>query len=417
MSDHARCASGVAVARPVIEVADIFRRHLDGYRHSHALTMGQDRAARALVACRTPALGGHLDRCTTCGFEKPAYNSCRNRHCPKCQALEQARWVEARLDRILPVYYFHLVFTLPSELHGLAYSNPGEIFALLFRSAADALLTLAADPKWLGATAKPGITAVLHTWTRDLRFHPHVHCIVTAGGLSHDQSQWVEAPRDFLFPVHVISSLFRGKFMAGLQELFAKGKLHDDTSDRAARRRRQRLYQTTWVVYAKRSFGGPQQVFRYLGRYTHRVAISNARLVSADDRAVVFRTRGAATATVSPPEFIGRFLLHILPSHFVKIRHFGLMASGNVSTKLECARALLPAMPAADACRDQPNAETGDDTVADPGHHVDPTLPWPALLLALTGIDALLCPRCQRRTMVREALPLARASPPEREST
>lgn len=410
MSDHARCASGVAT-RPVLEVADIFRRHLDGYRQSHALTMGQERAARALVACRTPALGGHLDRCTTCGFEKPAYNSCRNRHCPKCQALEQARWVEARMDRILPVPYFHLVFTLPSELHSLAYSNPGETFALLFRSAADALSTLAADPKWLGAAAKLGITAVLHTWTRDLRFHPHVHCIVTGGGLSLDQEQWIKAARDFLFPVHVLGSLFRGKFMAGMQALLANGKLRDDVSDRAARRRRQRLYRTSWVVYAKRPFGGPEQVFRYLGRYTHRVAISNARLVSADDQAVVFRTHGADTATVAPTEFIGRFLLHILPSHFVKIRHFGLMASGNVATKLERARSLLP-VPVIDdtASPDQPD----DDNAADQLMHVDPTLPWPALLLALTGIDAWQCPRCQQRTMVREALPQARASPPER---
>jgi hypothetical protein len=410
MSDHARCPSGVAEARPKLEVADVFRRHLDGYRQSHALTMGQERAARALVACRTPSLGGHLDRCTTCGFEKPSYNSCRNRHCPKCQALEQARWVESRLDRILPVHYFHLVFTLPSELHSLAYSNPSEIFALLFRSAADALLTLATDPKWLGSAARLGITAVLHTWTRDLRFHPHVHCIVTGGGLSHDQSQWVKASRDFLFPVHVIGSLFRGKFMAGLQELLTKGKLHDDATDRAARRRRQRLYRMSWVVYAKRSFGGPEQVFRYLGRYTHRVAISNARLVSADDQAVVFRTRGADTASVSPMEFIGRFLLHILPGHFVKIRHFGLLASGNVSTKLERARALLPARPAAgDASRDHPDTDEIPEAA-----RVDPTLPWPALLLALTGIDALRCPRCQQRTMVRQALPLARASPPER---
>jgi predicted Zn-ribbon and HTH transcriptional regulator len=225
MSDQARCPSGVVVARPALEVADILRRHMDDYRQHHALTEGQERVVGALLACRTAALGGHLDRCTECGFEQPAYNSCRNRHCPKCQALEQARWVEARLDRILPVHCFHLVFTLPSELHSLAYSNPREIFALLFRSAADALLTLAADPKWLGQAAKPGITAVLHSRSRDLRFHPHVHCIVTGGGLANDQSRWVSAARNFLFPVHVIGKLFRGKFMAGLQELLAGGKL------------------------------------------------------------------------------------------------------------------------------------------------------------------------------------------------
>jgi hypothetical protein len=402
----------MAVVRPELEVADIFRRHLDDYRQLHALTEGQERAVRALLACRTAALGGHLDRCTVCGFEKPSYNSCRNRHCPKCQALAQARWVDARLERILPVHYFHLVFTLPSDLHGLAYSNPSEIFALLFKSAAETLLTLAADPKWLGQKAQPGITAVLHTWTRDLRLHPHVHCIVTGGGLADDLSQWVTASRDFLFPVHVMGKLFRGKFMAGLEQLLADGKLRDDATDRAARRRRQRLYQTSWVVYAKRPFGGPEQVFRYLGQYTHRVAISNRRLVSMDDQAVVFRTRGGDTATVSPTEFIGRFLLHILPSHFVKIRHFGLMASGNVSTKLERARALLPATTTKhDASSGHP-----DSTARSSDPEIDPTLPWPELLLALTGVDVLLCPRCQQRTIVRERLPPARASPPERKA-
>ena len=409
MSAHARCPSGAAVARPALEVADIFRRHLDGYRQLHALTPGQLDVARALVVCRTAALGGHLDLCTSCGFETPAYNSCRNRHCPKCQALNQARWVEARLQRILPVHYFHLVFTIPSELHGLARNNRAAIFALLFRSAADALLTLAADPKWLGKSAQLGITAVLHTWTRDLRFHPHVHCIVTGGGLARDHSDWIPAPRDFLFPVDVIGELFRGKFMAGLQALLGKGKLRDDATDRAALRRRQRLYKTSWVVYAKRPFGGPQQVFRYLGRYTHRVAISNARLVSMDEQAVVFRTRGSDTAALPPTEFIGRFLQHILPSGFVKIRHFGLMASGNVNTKLECARAFLPAT--APAAATLPiNGEDTDDDAPSVGT-IDPNLSWPDLLLALTGQDVLLCPRCQQRTIVRQLLPPARPPP------
>jgi hypothetical protein len=411
MSAHTRCPSGVEVARPKLEVADIFRRHLDDYRQIHALTPGQHDVARAIIACRTAALGGHLDLCTACGFETPAYNSCRNRHCPKCQALNQARWVEARLERILPVHYFHLVFTLPSELHGLARNNRAAIFALLFRAAADTLLTLAADPKWLGKDAQLGITAVLHTWTRDLRFHPHVHCIVTGGGLARDQSQWVPAPRDFLFPVHVVGALFRGKFMAGLEELLGKGKLHDEVPDRAARRRRQRLYKTSWVVYAKRPFGGPQQVFRYLGRYTHRVAISNGRLVSMDDHAVVFRTRGSDTGSLPPTEFIGRFLQHILPSGFVKIRHFGLMASGNVNTKLERARVLVPA--AADtAGEDDGDHDDGEDVPS--VRPIDPDLPWPALLLALTGQDVLLCPRCQQRTIVRQILPPARAPPSAR---
>ncbi len=315
------------------------------------------------------------------------------------QSLNQARWVEARLDRILPVHYFHLVFTLPSELHRLAYNNRAAIFALLFRSAADTLLTLAADPKWLGKDARLGITAVLHTWTRELLFHPHVHCIVTGGGLARDKRQWVAAPHDFLLPVHVVGALFRGKFMAGLQELLDKGKLHDDAPDRAARRRRQRLYKTSWVVYAKRPFCGPEQVFRYLGRYTHRVAISNARLVGVDDHTVVFRTRGSDTATLSPTEFIGRFLQHILPSHFVKIRHFGLMSSGNVNSSLKQARALLPSADTGAAARPTDGDHDGDDLPS--ANRIDPNLPWPALLLALTGQDVLLCPRCRQRTIVR----------------
>lgn len=412
MSAHTRCPSGVAVVRSKFEVADIFRRHLDDYRQLHALTEGQQDVARAIIACRTAALGGHLDVCTNCGFETPAYNSCRNRHCPKCQALNQARWVEARLERILPVHYFHLVFTIPSELHGLARNNRAKIFALLFRSAADTLLTLAADPKWLGKDAQLGITAVLHTWTRELLFHPHVHCIVTGGGLARDQSQWVPAPCDFLFPVYVVGALFRGKFMAGLQELLDQGELHDDVLDRSARRRRQRLYKTSWVVYAKRPFGGPEQVYRYLGRYTHRVAISNARLITVDDQAVVFRTRGSDTASLSPTEFIGRFLQHVLPHQFVKIRHFGLMSSGNVNTRLKHAAALLPA--AADAAKAIPgdHDDGGDDggELASVGA-IDPNLPWPALLLALTGQDVLLCPRCQQRTIVRQLLPPTRGPP------
>jgi hypothetical protein len=251
---------------------------------------------------------------------------------------------------------------------------------------------------------------VLHTWTRELCFHPHIHCIVTGGGLAHDKREWVPAPPDFLLPVHVVGALFRGRFMAGLQELLNEGELHDDVPDRAARRRRQRLYKTSWVVYAKRPFGGPEQVFRYLGRYTHRVAISNARIVSMDDHAVVFRTRGSDTATLSPTEFIGRFLQHILPSRFVKIRHFGLMSSGNVNCSLEQARTLLPA--ADTAAGATAGDHDGDDLPS--ANRIDPDLPWPALLLALTGQDVLICPRCQQRTIVRQLLPPVRAPPQAR---
>jgi hypothetical protein len=269
-------------------------------------------------------------------------------------------------------------------LHSLAYNNRIAIFALLVRSAADTLLALAADPKWLGKDAQLDITTVLHTWTRDLRFHPHVHCIVTGGGLARDKSQWVPALRDFLFPVHVVGALFRGKFMAGLQELLAEGELHDVATDRASRRR-QHLYKTSWVVYAKRPFGGPEQVFRYLGRYTHRVAISNARLVSMDDNVIVIRTRGSDTAALSPTEFIGRFLQHILPSRFVKIRHFGIMSSGNVNSSLEQARALLPVAATDFSSAAGDGYDDGEEVAA--AGPIDPSLPWPALLLALTGKD------------------------------
>ena len=408
MSAHARCPSGADSARPAIEVADIFRHHLDDYRKLHALTFSQHDVARAIIACRTVTLGGHIDRCGHCGFEKPAYNSCRNRHCPKCQALNQARWVEARLERILPVHYFHLVFTLPSELHSLARNNRSKIFSLLFKSAADTLLSLAADPKWLGKAAQLGITAVLHTWTRDLRFHPHLHCIVTGGGLARDQIQWVPAARDFFFPVQVMGALFRGKFMAGLQALLEKGEVHDDFPDRAARRRRQRLFKTSWVVYAKRPFGGPEQVYRYLGRYTHRVAIGNARLVTVDRDTVVFSTRGNETAALSPIEFIGRFLQHILPHHFVKIRHFGLLAAGNVHSKLKQAAKLL--LPAADTMNAHPDHHEDEDEL--PAiRAVYPNPSWQVLLLGLTGQDVLLCPNCQQRTIVRHPLPPSRGPP------
>jgi len=312
-------------------VAEIFRRYLAPFKDKHALGPVEDRIARDVMACRTAVLGGHLDVCTSCGFQRPAYNSCRNRHCPKCQALRGARWVEQRLDRILPVHYFHVVFTLPGDLREVARRNRALVFDLLLKSAAAALLTLGRDPKWFGASAQLGVTTVLHTWARDLHFHPHAHCIVTGGGLAPDGKSWVAAPREFLLPVHVLGALFRGKFLDGLERLRARGLLRDDLDDRAARRRRARLYEQSWVVYAKRPFGGAEQVYRYLGHYTHRVAISNARLVSVDDHAVVFHTRGQDTATIGPAEFIRRFLDHRLPRGFVKICHGGLLSPTNVN--------------------------------------------------------------------------------------
>ncbi len=382
--------------RSDIEVAHLIAEHLDTYKQRYALTPDQSAVVRDLVRCRTAALGGHLDVCAspTCSFERPAYNSCRNRHCPKCQGFAQARWVERRMQRVLPTHYFHVVFTLPSELHGVARRNGALVYGLLLRCAADTLLTLGRDPKWLGNPAQLGVTTVLHTWTRDLRFHPHAHCIVTGGGLALDGSHWVAAPAHFLFPVHVLGALFRGKLLAALELAWRAGQLivADEGKQRTFDRRLRRLRAKSWVVYAKRPFGGPSQVHRYLGRYTHRIAISNARLLNADADGVTFRTRGSSTVTLSPIDFIRRFLQHVLPKHFVKIRHYGLLASGNVATRLARARVLL-----------QPLAAAGDENAAGSGD-LDAT----ELILKLMGIDVLVCPRCHQPTLIRQPLPLMR---------
>jgi hypothetical protein len=352
----------------------------------------QHAVLRAIARCRTAALGGHADVCGACGYTTIAYNSCRNRHCPKCQALSQARWLEQRMERVLPTHAFHVVFTLPSELHGLVLANRETLFALLFAAAAEALLELGRDPRWLGAEL--GITSVLHTWTRDLRFHPHVHCIVTGGGLSLDGQRWIATRPDYLFPVKVLGALFRGKFLACLNELYARGALRLEgpamkLADPARFARvRDKLYRSRWVVYSKPPFGGPEQVFRYLGRYTHRVGLSNQRLVALDERGVTFRTRGAQTATLAPHEFLRRFLLHVLPKGFVKIRHYGLMAASNVGTRLAVAQRLLGTEPPPRAA-DTPKAPRD----------------FRELLLALTGIDLRCCPRCGAFAMQRLPLP------------
>ncbi len=281
MTAH-RCRAGAARAGG-LEVADVFAAHLPAYRQRYALGAAAERAAADILRCRTASLGGHLEVCSACGFQRPAYNSCRNRHCPKCQGLSQARWVARRMKRVLPTHYFHVVFTLPAELHSIARHNRALIFELLLRSAAAALLELGRDPKWLGQAAQLAVTTVLHTWTRDLRFHPHAHCIVSGGGLATNGSCWVPASHDFLFPVHVLGALFRGKVLAAIEEARRGGQLVMPESEqgRASRRRLARLHDKSWVVYAKRPFGGPKQVHRYLGSYTHRVAISNARLICA----------------------------------------------------------------------------------------------------------------------------------------
>lgn len=343
---------------------------------------------RAIEVCRTEVLGGHLDVCGSCGYSAPSYNSCRDRHCPKCQSLAQARWLEQRLDRLLPVHYFHVVFTLPAPLRPVARRNQRVLYKLLFDAASQTLLRLGEDPKQLGAQL--GFTAILHTWTRELDYHPHVHCVVTGGGLSLDDTRWVAANTKFLFPVHVMSPLFRGIFLDGLRRAHQAGELFVDGIDFA--KLLDTLYTTDWVVYAKRPFGGSEQVFQYLGRYTHRVGISNQRLISLDERGVTFFTKGDRTVTLTPVEFIRRFLLHVLPPGFTKIRHYGLWAAGNVTTRLATARRLLNAAP-------PPHPSTSD---------LDPLiveLDWQTRLLLLTGVDVTLCPHCGVGRMVRQPLP------------
>jgi hypothetical protein len=372
------------------EVADIFRAHGAAYRAAHTLTPVQRKAFDAILACRTAVLGGHLDMCRDCGNERPSYNSCRNRHCPKCQCLAQARWIAARSERVLPVPHFHVVFTLPAQLRPLAYRCPVAIFNMLFTAVADTLLALAHDPDRLGGT--PGITLVLHTWTRELTFHPHVHGIVTGGGLAPEGDRWIPSRAKHLFPVRVLGALFRGKFLAALTDAHQRGLL-DLTGplapladQRGFARLKKVLHRTDWIVYAKRPFGGAKQVFAYLGRYTHRVGLSNQRLRAIDD-AVTFVTKGGRTVTLTHAEFIRRFLNHVLPHRFVKIRHLGLLAAANVKRKLVTARALLA----------EPVAIQAEPVAADPVDAAAVALGlhgWQALIFRITGHDPTRCAQC-----------------------
>ncbi|HEX7669091.1 MAG TPA: IS91 family transposase [Polyangiaceae bacterium] len=395
---HAACASIGArgSSRPAVEIADIVRLHGAAFRRARALTPEQHRALHAIEQCRTAVLGGHLDVCLRCGHEEQGYNSCRNRHCPKCQALGQARWIRARSERLLPVPYFHVVFTLPAELRAIAKLNRHLVFDLLFETASATLLELGLDPKRIGGLL--GITAALHTWTRDLRFHPHLHCIVTGGGWSVPQMRWISGTARYLLPVRVLGALFRGKFLSALRLAHRGGKLRlpDEPGPRdpeAFDRLLATLREKSWVVYAKRPFGGSEQVVRYLGQYTHRVGISNHRLVSLDERGVTFRTKNGKTVTLDPSEFLSRFVEHVLPARFVKIRHYGLLAPAHVGTSLAAARAALSGL-----------APCPTTTTPSPAS-------WESLLLELTGIDVGVCRACGARAVERQALPLARAPP------
>jgi hypothetical protein len=337
------------------ELADIVRAHGAAFCAERSLSAVQHRALRAISACRTAALGGHLEQCDACGAQRYAYHSCRNRHCPKCQTLAKERWLAARRAELLPVPYFHLVFTLPHELNALAQGNPARIYGMLFAAVSATLVEFGANPRWLGGEI--AATLILHTWGQTLSQHLHLHCLVAAGAL-HADGRWIHSRRGFLFPVQALSKVFRGKFVCALEHAFASHQLNfagttEALSDvRASQRFVAALHAHDWVVYAKRSFSSPQQVLDYLGRYTHRVALSNNRLVHFDEREVRFRYKDyehgnrRKVLSLSPAEFIRRFLLHVLPRGFMRIRHYGLLANRAKRLKLAQARSALDQPPA-----------------------------------------------------------------------
>jgi predicted Zn-ribbon and HTH transcriptional regulator len=371
-SSH-KLAAGEIKARP--ELADIFRQYGESYRKTHCLPASHLKVMRAVEVCRTAEMGGHLKQCDTCGFEHPTYNSCRNRHCPKCQSLAKAKWLEKQTSELLPVGYFHLVFTLPHELNRLILAHKKIVLALLFKAVSKTLLEFGRTR--LKGTV--GIIAVLHTWDQTLKDHFHLHCLIPAGALSVDHSRWIGARPNFLFPVKALSRVFRGKFLDLLQQACDKGKIPAANNEIKASRRK------NWVVYAKKPFGSPQTVLDYLGRYTHRVALSNNRILALDNGQVTFsyRDRRDKDRLKSMPldaeEFIRRFLLHILPDGFMRIRHFGFLANRAKKHALPQCRKLLGLNPALPKI---PKRSAHD------------------LLLEIAGIDLSRCPRCQKGTMI-----------------
>ncbi|MGE5304010.1 MAG: IS91 family transposase [Alphaproteobacteria bacterium] len=369
---HGR-AAGPNPGRP--ELADIFHQYGQSYRETHCLPAAQRKVMRAVEVCRTSALGGHLKQCDTCGFEHPSYNSCRNRHCPKCQSLAKAQWLQKQGAELLPVGYFHLVFTLPHLLNGLILAHKKILLSLLFKAVSETLLEF--GQRRFGGTV--GIIAVLHTWDQTLKDHFHLHCLVPAGTLSLDQSRWIKTRRNFLFPVKALSVVFRGKFLDLLKQASAKGRIETTSEMLKALRHK------NWIVYAKKPFGAPQTVLDYLGRYTHRVALSNDRILSVEHGQVTFSYRDRRdgdrkkSMTLDAQEFIRRFLLHVLPDGFMRIRHFGFLANRTKKRALPQCRKLLGLSPALPKI---PKRSAQD------------------LLHELTGIDLSRCPSCKLGTMI-----------------
>ena len=377
---------------PRIELAEIFRRFGAAYRARYRPSHDQARVMAAIEACRTPALGGHLQTCDRCGHTVHRYHSCRDRHCPKCQTLTKERWVEARQDELLKTRYDHVVFTLPHALNPLIRANPRLLYGLLFKAASQTLLTFGRDPRWIGGQI--GFILVLHTWGQALGQHVHVHGLVSAGGLSPDGTRWLPAKRRFLFPVQALSEVFRAKYLEFLARALERGELA--FAGRAAKLADEqafdaflaRLKQRDWIVYSKPSLAGPKHVISYLGRYTHRIAISNDRIVAIDGDRVLFRWRDyrdaskLKTMSLEATKFIRRFLLHCLPSGFMRIRHYGLLANRHRRQKLARCRELL----------DQPAPEPRPKETAE------------AIMLRLTGRDILACPHCRNGQLVVTAI-------------
>ena len=380
-----------------LEVADIFRAFGPAYREARELPLRHLRVMRAIEICRTADLGGHLDQCDHCGTIRISYNSCRNRHCPKCQCLEKERWLEAREKDLLPTPYFHVVFTLPEGLRPLALRNQKVLYNLLFKAVSETLTELARDSKHL--EAEIGFMAILHTWSQTLIDHPHLHCLVTGGGLSLDGKRWLRSKKDFFIPVKVLSCLFRGKFLDGLKreyeagELRFPGQIEGLKEASAFTRFLTNLYHQPWVVYCKPPLKRPEKVVDYLGRYTHRVALSNDRLIKMEDNRVTFRWRDSADnnkiklLTLEAFEFIRRFLLHVLPEQFVKIRYYGILSHRSRKGKLlRCKKLLGVLIP-------EESKEVLKET-------------WQDLLTRITGVDPRVCPYCGKGKMIqRETLP------------
>ncbi|MCJ7689218.1 MAG: IS91 family transposase [Clostridiaceae bacterium] len=388
----------------MIEIQDIFNQYGSDYRRNHKLPLHIQKTMISIEACRTAELGGHVDECDECGHTTISYNSCRNRHCPKCQTLAKERWLEKRKEDLLPVGYFHVVFTIPEQLNFITLTNQKEMYSILFKAVSETLVELSKDKKYLGAEI--GFMAILHTWGQNLMNHPHIHCIVPSGGLTLDGNRWINSKKDFFIPVKVLSRKFRGKFLFYLKKAFYSNDLkytngiEELTEKHIFQSFIGKLYKKEWIVYCRPPFGSAEYVLEYLGRYTHRVAISNHRIVNLENGYVTFKWRDYKDhnkekfMTLAVDEFIRRFLMHVLPRKFVKIRHYGILSNRNRSTKLQKCKELTGA-------------------VQSKSKNLDVKLSAAELLLKLTGIDINICSCCAKGKMItKDKLNRQNYSPP-----